>query len=145
MYKINTKRELQNFEVNPKIKLAFLWASVTLFYLYGDYFELYVPQKANGLINGNNLLDSPLKLLLAAILLAIPASMTFLSVLLKPRFNRILNLITGTFFTIIMILIGISSFEAWRAFYVIYAFLESIITALIIYTAFNWPFDIKSN
>ena len=144
MNQLETKSQLQNFEVNIKIKLAALWTSVTLFYLYGDYFELYVPQKVADLTNGNNLLNSPLKLLFAAMLLAIPASMVFLSVLLKPKFNKILNLITGIFFTIIMILIGISSFESWRAFYVVYAFLESIITALIVWTAFNWPYNIKS-
>jgi hypothetical protein len=145
MIEIINKKQLQNFEVNIKVKLAALWTSVTLCYLYGDYFELYVPQKAASLLSGNNLLNSPKKLLFAAILLAIPATMVFLSILLKPKFNRILNMITGAFFSIIMILIGISSFEAWKAFYVFYAFLESVITIIIIWTAFKWPYVIESN
>jgi hypothetical protein len=145
MIQIDNKQQLQNFKVNTKVKLAALWTSVTFCYLYGDYFELYVPQKVAGLISGNNLLNSPLKLLLAAMLLAIPPVMVFLSVLLKPKFNRILNIITGTFFTIIMILIGISSLESWRGFYVFYALLESVITVIIVWTSFKWPFNIKSN
>ena len=36
---------LEDYKINIKIKLSILWASVTLFYLYGDYFELYIPQK----------------------------------------------------------------------------------------------------
>lgn len=133
------KKVLEDFKINIKLKLALLWASVTLLYLYGDYFELYVPNKAAGLVNGENLLDSPIKLFLASFLLAIPAMMVVLSILLKPQINKILNIIFGLFFSFIMILIGATSIESWRAFYVFYAFLESFITILITYLAFNWP------
>jgi hypothetical protein len=139
MSQTNTKKQFQNFEVDIKIKLAALWASVTFCYLYGDYFELYIPQKTASLVSGDTLLNSPEKLFFAAFLLAIPAIMVFLSVLLNPKINRMLNLITGAFFTLIMILIGITSFESWKAFYVFYAFLESIITIIIVWTALKWP------
>lgn len=130
---------LKNPEVNIKIKLAFLWTAVTLCYLYGDYFELYVPNKTAGLVNGENLLDSPIKLLLASILLAIPAMMVFLSVLLKPNLNRLLNIFFGLFFTAIMVLIAFTSLTAWKSFYVFLAFLESFITGLIVIYAWKWP------
>ena len=65
----------EDFTVNTRLKLTALWTSVMFCYLYGDYFELYVPQKLEGMINGNNLLDSPIKLLVAACLLTIPALM----------------------------------------------------------------------
>ena len=45
---------LENQKVNIKIKLAALWVSVSLCYLYGDYFELYTPEKVNSLISGDN-------------------------------------------------------------------------------------------
>ena len=56
---MNSKKtsNLEDTKVNIKIKLSALWASVTLCYLYGDYFELYVPRKVEGLINGENLLN----------------------------------------------------------------------------------------
>ncbi|MBD3748069.1 MAG: hypothetical protein IE931_01100 [Sphingobacteriales bacterium] len=136
---MSEKNILEDFKINIKLKLALLWASVTLLYLYGDYFELYVPNKTAGLVNGENLLDSPIKLFLASFLLAIPAMMVVLSILLKPQINKILNIIFGLSFSFIMILIGVISFESWRAFYVFYAFLESFITILITYLAFNWP------
>ena len=41
---------LENPKINIKIKLASLWASATFCYLYGDYFELYTPDKVNSLI-----------------------------------------------------------------------------------------------
>lgn len=136
---INNKIALTDFNINIKIKLAFLWSSVTFLYIYGDYFELYVPKKIAGIIDGASMLDSPIKLFLASLLLAIPAFMICLSILLKPLSNKWLNIVFGIFFTAIMLLIAVTSISEWRAFYVFYAILESILTALITWIAFNWP------
>ena len=130
---------LENSKVNIKIKLAALWTSVTLCYLYGDYFELYTPDKVNSLITGENNLDSPTKLLIASIILAISSVMVAASIILKPKLNRILNIIFGTLFTLMMIIIGVYSTNEWYLFYVFLAFLESIITALIVWYAWKWP------
>ena len=130
---------LENQKVNIKIKLAALWASATFCYLYGDYFELYTPDKVNSLITGDNVMDTPATLLLASIVLAIPSVMVAASVLLNSKINRILNIIFGTIFTIMQVLVGIYSTNEWYLFYVFLAFLESIITALIVWYAWKWP------
>lgn len=130
---------LENQKVNVKIKLAALWASVTLCYLYGDYFELYTPDKVNSLISGENNLDNPIKLLTASVVLAISSVMVAASIILKAKINRILNIIFGTLFTIMMVAIGIFSTHEWYLFYVFLAFLESILTALIVWYAWKWP------
>ncbi|WP_445737607.1 DUF6326 family protein [Mariniflexile sp.] len=142
----NTKNNFEDSKINIKIKLSLLWTAVTLIYLYGDYFELYIPQKTQGLVTGENLLNSPMNLFIAALVLAIPAMMVFLSILLNPKISRFLNIIFGLFFTTIMLLIAFTSIdEPWRAFYVFYAFLESVITALIVWNAFKWPKQKKIN
>jgi hypothetical protein len=130
--------DYEDIKVNIKIRLSALWTSVTLCYLYGDYFELYVPQKTQGLVSGVNLLDSPMKLLAASILLAIPAIMVFLSIILKPSINRPLNIILGIFYSAIMILIALTSLTPWRTFYVFLAIVESCITSLIVFYAWKW-------
>ena len=130
---------LENPKVNIKIKLGALWASATFCYLYGDYFELYTPDKVNSLITGDNNLDSPTKLLIASIILAISSVMVAGSIILKPKINRILNILFGTLFTLMMVFIGIISTSEWYLFYVFLAFLESIITALIVWYAWKWP------
>jgi hypothetical protein len=132
-------RNLKDFEVNIRIKLAFLWTAVTLCYLYGDYFELYIPGKTAGLASGDNLLNSPMKLLSAAVLLALPPLMILLSIFLKPKINRFLNISFGIFFTLIMLLIATSSLTAWKSFYVFLALFESIITTIIVILAWKWP------
>lgn len=128
----------EDFKINVKIKLSLLWTSVTLCYLYGDYFELYVPQKTQGLLNGVNMLDSPMKLFAASLLLVIPALMVFLSIILKSSINRRLNIILGLFYTAIMILIALTSITPWRIFYVFLAIVESCITSLIVWYAWKW-------
>ena len=134
---------LENPKVNIKIKLAALWASATFCYLYGDYFELYTPDKVNSLITGDNNLNSPTILLLASIILAIPSVMVAASIFLKPKINRILNILFGTLFTLMMVFIGIISTNEWYLFYVFLAFLESIITALIVWYAWKWPKEVQ--
>ncbi|ADR23645.1 hypothetical protein MATR_24990 [Marivirga tractuosa] len=130
---------LENPKVNIKIKLALLWSSVLFCYLYGDYFELYVPDKVNGMMTGDSMLDSPTKLLIASLVIAIPAVMVALSILLKPKISRFFNLLFGSLFTLMMLLIGINSLTPWYSFYVFFAFLESIITFSIVWFAWKWP------
>lgn len=130
---------LEDVKINIKIKLSLLWASVTLCYLYGDYFELYVPHKTQGLLTGENLLDSPIKLFTASLLLVIPALMVFLSTVLKPSISRIFNMVFGLFFTLIMLSIAVTSIEPWRAFYIFLAIIESLLTSAIFWYALKWP------
>jgi len=56
------KQPLEEYKVNIRIVLSAFWTAIMFCYLYGDYFELYVPNKVAGLISGDNLLDSPMKL-----------------------------------------------------------------------------------
>ncbi|MDQ6763660.1 MAG: DUF6326 family protein [Bacteroidota bacterium] len=140
-----SKSSFEDCKINIKIKLAALWTSVTLCYLYGDYFELYVPKKTQGLVNGVNMLDSPIKLFAASVLLAIPAIMVCLSIILKPIINRRLSIIFGVFFTAIMVLIALTSISPWRAFYVFLAIVESCITSLIVWYAWKWTKQTEIN
>jgi hypothetical protein len=129
---------LQNFPVNVRLKLSALWTSVMFCYIYGDYFELYVPNKVEGLLNGNNLLNSPFNLLLATVMLTIPAILISISLMAKPSVSRILNIVFGVFFTLLMLLIAATSLTEWRMFYVFLALVESTITSIVIYQAWNW-------
>lgn len=134
---------LDNPKVNIKIKLSLLWTSVVFCYLYGDYFELYVPEKVDGLLTGINILDSPTKLLIASLVLAIPAVMIALSSLLSPKINKFLNIFFGILYTLMMLFIAINSLTPWYSFYVFFAILESLITIAIVWFAWNWPEKIE--
>ena len=128
-----------DFVINIKIKLAGLWTSATFCYLYGDYFELYTPEKVNSLISGENVLNTPTILLIASLIMVIPPLMIVLSLILKPLLNKWLNIVFGSLFTIMMILIAIGSLTPWYSFYVFLAIVESILTSIIVWSAFRWP------
>ena len=130
---------MKDFEINVKLKLAALWISATFCYLYGDYFELYTPGKIDGLLSGDNVLDSPEILLIAALVMVIPPLMVAASLMLKPKLNRWLNILFGTIFTMLMLLIAVGSLTPWYSFYVFLALVESVLTALIVWYAFKWP------
>lgn len=40
-------RPLERMELPRPLMLSVLWGSVTLCYLYGDYFGLYVPERSS--------------------------------------------------------------------------------------------------
>jgi hypothetical protein len=130
---------LEDFKINTKIKLSALWTSVMFCYIYGDYFSLYVPTKVEDFISGDTLLDSPAKLFLATILMTIPSLMIFVSIVLKPKLNRLLNLVFGIIYTAIMLLIAFTTIAPWWSFYVFLALTESVLTATIFWTALKWP------
>ncbi|MEO7202255.1 MAG: DUF6326 family protein [Candidatus Tumulicola sp.] len=81
-------------KVHAKIKIAALWASVMCCCVYGDYFGLYKPGTLQGML-GERM--GPLGAVTQGVLLgtstmmAIPAVMVFLSLVLWAPLNRWLN------------------------------------------------------
>ena len=129
---------MKDFEINIKLKLAALWTAATFCYLYGDYFELYTPDKVESLISGENVLSSPMALFIASLIMVIPPLMIVASLLLKPKPNKWLNIIFGTIFTIMQILVAFGSITPWYSFYVFLAIVEAILTAVIVWNAYKW-------
>ena len=72
-------------------------------------------------------------------ILATSSVMVALSIILKPKINRVLNIVFGILFTVMMLFIGFNSNTEWYGFYMFLAFLESIMTALIVWYAWKWP------
>lgn len=131
---------LKDYDINPKTILSGLWVSLMFCYVYGDYFELYTPHKLQRLLTNSSLLNSPTKLLMAAVLMSIPALMVVLSLTLRPPLNRLLNILAGLIFTIIMVLIAIDSWATpWHEAYFLYAVIESTLSIVIVWRAIKWP------
>ena len=140
---LNTTKtnDLQDFKINVKIKLSALWISLMFCYIYGDFFSLFVPGRIKGLMNGQSGTGpiTPWVLLAYAVLLSIPPLMILLSLILKPKGSRIVNIVAGIFFTIVMLLIVGASIDKWMIFYIYLGIIEIVITSLIVYYAWLWP------
>lgn len=134
----NAATTLDDIKVHVKIKISALWASVMFCYIYGDYFLLYQPGKLQGMLKGNM---APLGqttqgvLLFTSVSMAIPSIMVFLSLVLKPNLNRRVNIIFGALYTMFVL---ITMPGAW-AFYIFLGSVDVILTALIVWYAWNWP------
>ena len=75
-------------------------------------------------------------LLAAAILMAIPGLMMFLSLVLKAKVNRWVNIILGVVYSIIMLLTMLLNV---CNFYLLLGVVEITLTLLIVWYAWTWP------
>lgn len=135
-------KSLENYRVNGRIKLAFLWTSLMFLYIYADYFELMTPGKLEKMIQLKTPMGatSPGLLMIFGLLLAIPALMIVFSIMLGPRLCKWANLVTGALYSLISILIIMTTLGSeWHRFYVFYNFLELFVLMTIIWQAWRWP------
>jgi hypothetical protein len=131
---------LRDTAVDIKLKLAAVWASVTLCYLYCDYFELYQPGKLQSVLAGRM---GPLgessqgTLFGVSVLLSIPALMVFLSASLPANVNRFVNLLFGALFTLVMLVFLVAP-GVWL-YYKYFAAVEIALTCGAMWLAWHWP------
>ena len=139
---MNTNRKnagtLEDQRVPVKFKISALWASVMFCYIYGDYFGLYKPGTLDNMLAGQMgpLGDVTQSILVGtSIMMAIPGVMVFLSLALKAKVNRWVNMIFGIIYTVIML---ITMPGAW-AFYIVLGVIEIMLTLLVVWYAWHWP------
>lgn len=127
-------------KLNTRVKLIALWCAVMFCYIYGDYFALYIPKQAEKLVNGDTLLNSPIKVFAASVLMCIPPLVIIASAIARAQMARLMNIIFGFVYTAIMLLIAVTSIPVTPevSAYVFYALLESVMTILIIWQAWKW-------
>ncbi|GEM85044.1 MAG: hypothetical protein KatS3mg074_829 [Meiothermus sp.] len=132
------QRALEDIKVNMKLKLAALWASFMFFYIYVDYFHLYMPGSIEEMLAGKVFVFdiTQVFLLMAMIFVAIPALMIFLSAALPARVNRWTNIIVAAVYIPYM-LFNLAG-EAWVHMYFAAA-AEVVLLLLIIRYAWKWP------
>jgi hypothetical protein len=124
--------------VSVKIKLAGLWTTLMLLYVYADILSFYRPGQIAEIESGKiGPLDvSQSSLVIASLIVIVPALMIALSLTLRASLNRPANLALGLLFTLVNVsnLIG----ESW-VYYFLFGLLEIALTLTIVATAWNWP------
>jgi len=135
-----TARILEDVKINVKIKLSLFWVALMFFYLYNDVFSLFQPGHIEELIEGElaGIQFTQELLLGAAILMALPSFMIFLSLTLKAKANRWVNIIVGIFHAIVLVSTLLVPGELW-AYYALYMIFEAVFIVLIVWHAWKWP------
>lgn len=123
-----------NKSISIQLKLAALWTSFMFFYIYVDYFHLYMPNTIADIQKGRVFVfDITQGFIFTALFLAtIPMLMIFLSVALVAKANRLTNIIVAIALIPYMLfnLVG----EAWPHM-VFAAVIEVVLLCLIIWYA----------
>jgi len=133
--------ELENIKINIKIKLSALWAALMFMFIYADFISLMIPGRVMGFNEGTMGLGTttPIKLVFVAVLMSIPALMIYISLGQKAKLTKVLNILFGAFFAVIMILTVYSSISEWRSFYILMGLVEIFICLYIVWQAWTWP------
>jgi len=124
-------------KISVRSKLSALWATMMFLYVYADVLSLYRPGELDEIRAGKmGPIDvSQGTLLVASVVVIIPAFMVFLSLILPPIMNRRTNLIVGLVLTVVNIINVLG--ETW-VYYWVFGILEVLITVLIVRYAWRY-------
>lgn len=125
-------------EVSPRIKLASLWASAMFCYIYADFFGLFMPGQLATMNRGEIPPLGPSTdgtMLFVALMMALPSVLIFLSIVLPARANRVVNVVMGAIYSVII------AITMWSgpAFFIFYGVIEISLTLLVCFYALTWP------
>jgi hypothetical protein len=117
--------------------LSKLWIFLTVNYIFCDVFSLYQSKFLKELLTGkvDGIVFTEPFLLSFAIIMEIPMLMIVLSMIIKDKVNRILNIVAG----VLMIIIQIGSLATGKntLHYIFFSIIEISTLLLIIYVAFK--------
>ena len=129
---------LEDVKVNIKIKLSILWATLMFIYIYVDIFRFFQPGELENILAGKVWIFEITQTwaLSAMVMMTIPSLMVLLSLTLRAKVNRWINIIMGILH--IAIAIGNVIGETW-AYYIFGGVVEVVLLSLIVWYAWTWP------
>jgi len=131
---------LEDVKINVKIKLSVLWAALMFMYIYTDIVGFYLPGHIENVIAGEigGFQITQVFLLGTMIVMTIPSLMVFLSLTLKAKVNRWVNIILGILYTGLALFVILPIEDAW-AFGIFATIVEVVLLSLIVWHAWKWP------
>jgi hypothetical protein len=135
-----TTRQYRDTQVDVKLVLCALWIAMLFVFAYVDIFGFLRADVLNAALDGKvattGFTINQVFLTFTLIYILLPALMVVLSLLLKPRVNRIINIVVSLLY--IITIIGSAIGETWVYYFLGSAF-EVLLLAAIAQTAWKWP------
>jgi len=135
-----TTRQYRDTQVDVKLVLCALWIAMLFVFAYVDIFGFLRADVLNAALDGKvattGFTVNQVFLTFTLIYILLPALMVVLSLLLKPRVNRIINIVVSLLY--IITIIGSAIGETW-VYYFLGSFIEVILLVAIARTAWKWP------
>jgi hypothetical protein len=134
------KQQYRDTPVDVKIVLAGLWTAMLFVFAYVDIFAYLRGDVLRAALDGKVAsLDVDVNqvfLTATLIYILVPSLMVVLSLLLKPRVNRLSNL---TISLVYIVTIGLSCIGETWAYYLIGSVVEVLLLAMVARSAWRWP------
>ena len=135
-----TTRQFRDTPVDVKLVLCALWIAMLFVFAYVDIFASLRADVLKAALNGKvattGFTVNQIFLTITLIYILLPTLMVVLSLLLKPRVNRIVNIVVSLVY--IISIIGAAVGETW-AYYFIGSLVEVVLLVAIARTAWKWP------
>jgi len=138
----NTIRIFEDVKINVKLKLSALWVAVMFLYVYADVRAFYEPGIIEQIISGEFAevgITTTQALMLGLITMTPPSVMVFLSLILKAKLNRWVNIIFGIFYTGFVLITQFGIILDTSLNFLYSGIVEVILTGLIVWYALTWP------
>ena len=130
---------LEDKRLKVRIRLSSLWISLMLFYIYADILGFYTLGIIENVISGerDEVKFSEGLLFAMSIWMAIPSVMVFLSLTLRAKANRLVNILIGI---VSIVILGVTSVAGeFSIRYTFQAICEGALMASIVWHAWKWP------
>jgi len=129
---------LEDVRIGVRLKISALWIAMLFLFAYGDIFGFFrtglIEEVIEGEVSGVEI--TQVFLFGVSVSIAIASAMVFLSLVLRTRLNRRINIVLPILY---IVSIAISSIgETWAYDYFMSA-AESALLALIVWYAWTWP------
>ena len=130
---------LEDVRIDVKIKLSALWVTLMLLYIYADILGFYTPGVIEGVVAGEvggvQVTEGFLSAM--AVWMAVPSIMVLLSLTLKAKANRWVNVTAGI---VSIVALGATFFVGeFSIRYTFQAVVEGVLMVLIVWNAWKWP------
>jgi hypothetical protein len=133
-------RQYRDTHVDVKLVLSALWMAMLLVFAYVDIFGFYRADVLRGALEGavatTAIPINQMFLTLTLIYILLPTLMVVLSLLLRPRANRIVNIVVSLLY---MVSITASCIGEHWVYYIIGSTIEVLLLGAIVRSAWTWP------
>lgn len=135
-----TAKQYRDTAVDVKLVLSALWITMLFVFVYVDIFGFYRADVLKAALDGQvattGFTVNQTFLAYSLVYILLPALMVVLSLLLRPRVNRIVNIAVSLVY--VVTIIWSATGETW-AYYLMGSVIEVLVLAAIVRAAWKWP------
>jgi len=132
--------QYQDTRIDVKLVLSALWIAMLIVFAYVDIFGFFRADILEAALDGKvatmGVTIDQVFLVFTTVYILIPTLMVVLSLVLRPRVNRIVNIVVALIYAVSIIAACIG--ETW-AYYFLGSAVEVVLLIAIVRTAWTWP------